>query len=634
MNAVAPDLPRALQPWRGWLGWFDATLAPLVGDMVRRLSELLGPAPSAGRGGMPEADGLGDLRSRGPYERLLATEWLLAEELPDEFLRRAIASEHLFLAPRMRARQLERSVVALFDCGPRALGAARLAHIAAWILLARRAGEHGGSLRWGVLQQPGLLLPADDPEQLATLMRSRSFQPATAAHVAQWRAALDALAESGERETWWIGATGPGQPAAATRDDRLLTLQPTLAGDALQARLVVAGTPRGVALPLPPANECTGLLRGQFRTAAAAATPAASRTLQSARLSLTQGLLMSVPPGHVAVPELGTPSMMVFAVPRPGQVKLARPRRQQWPSRLTPLAGGLHGGAAMAMLAEGDQLHFWQCPGFHLRPRPSRDVLEASAQTARWLPMLRLTHDTRHLACVIDSAQRLVAWQASNGRPANGKPPPQEAAVIDREVRAMVPLGSSHLAFATVYGDGLWLRELDADMRATPLKRRLCPVPNQVLDVAMTVVGHGTRTAQVGSLALAHQLYTGVVWQVFTITALGQPLDAIDGAASHEVALAAGERGLGLVNQRGTNAPALVVLSADRKRLRLATARSHSTLYESATPIERCSVCPIQGRVAVLTRDRRLTVLDPVDRAALLVVAGVADVEREERHDA
>src|ERR1700751_3916310 len=119
MTAVV-GLPRPLQPWQTWLGWFDAELAQQIGEMVRRLSDLLGTAPSVSRHGQQEPDGLGDLRSRGSYERLLATEWLLADELPEEFLRRAAASEHLFLAPRLRAARVERSVVALFDCRPRA----------------------------------------------------------------------------------------------------------------------------------------------------------------------------------------------------------------------------------------------------------------------------------------------------------------------------------------------------------------------------------------------------------------------------------------------------------------------------------------------------------------------------------
>ena len=634
MTIVTPELPRALQPWQAWLGWFDPQLAPQVGEMVRRLAEIIGTAPSTGRAGVPEPDGLGDLRSRGPYERLLASEWLLADELPDEFMRRAVASEHLFLAPRLRAAQVERSVVVLFDAGPRSLGAARLAHIAAWILLARRASEDGGNLRWGLVQQPGLLVPADSPEQLAMLMRSRSFEPATPAHVERWRAALAELNEKAQRETWWVGAPGPGMPGQPTREDRLLALQPTLAGDVLQARLVVAGTPRSVELPLPPSSDTTALLRGEFRTTNVARPLPADRTLRGNRISLTQGLLMSMPPGHVAVPELGKHAMLVFAIPRPGQNKLAKARRQQWPSRQTPMAVGLYRGGAMALLADGDRLNFWQTLGFNQRARPSREVFEASAQTARWLPMLRLTSDTRHLACVIDSAQRLVTWTAPNGSAARARPlPPTEATVVERDVRAMVPLGSARLAFAIVYGDGIWLRELDANGNVVPLRRRLCPAPARLADIAIAVIGYSTPQAQVGSVGIAHRTTAGTTWQIFTITAPGQPLDGVDGAASHEIALHAGERGLGLVNQRGTNAPALVVLSADRKRLRLAAPTSQSTLFESAAAIERCSVCPIRGHVAVLTRDRRLTVLDPVSREALLVVADDAPGEIAEDTD-
>jgi hypothetical protein len=199
---------------------------------------------------------------------------------------------------------------------------------------------------------------------------------------------------------------------------------------------------------------------------------------------------------------------------------------------------------------------------------------------------------------------------------------PLDAIVVDRQVHAMAPLGVARLGYAMVYGDGIWLRELEADGGGLALRRRLCPAPKHLVGMAMTVVGgYGSTGAQVGSLGVAHALASSAaLWQVFTIIKEGQPLDAVEGATSYEVTLAPGERGLGLVNQRGTNPPALVVQSADRKRLRLAMANSYSALFESAAPIERCAVCPISGKVAVLTRDRRLTVLDPIDRTALLVV--------------
>lgn len=628
MTAVV-DLPRPLQPWQTWLGWFDAELAQQIGDMVRRLSDLLGTAPSVSRHGQQEPDGVGDLRSRGSYERLLATEWLLADELPEEFLRRAAASEHLFLAPRLRAARVERSVVAIFDCGPRALGSARLAHIAAWILLARRAGEHGGSLRWGVLQSPDMLMPDDSSEQLATLMRSRSFESATADHVERWRAELRKLDGEASRETWWIGAAGAGLPSALARDDRVLALRATLAAGALEALLAGAGMKREAMLPLPPSDQATALLRGEFRALRSTARPLpANRTLRANRMSLTQGVLMSVPPGHVAIPELGQPAMLVFAVPRRGQAKLAKPRRQQWSGARTPVAATLVRGETQALCASGQGLHFWQMSRFRKeRERPPREDFEASASTARLLPMVSMQGANMQRACVLDAAGRLVAWSA----PMRGKDAaPAPADVLDRNVRLMVPLGVDRLVYAMIYGDGVWLRELRADQAPSTMQRRLCPAPKQLIDMAATVVGYGSPEAQITSLGFAHKLNSATIWQIFTITQSGRSIDAVDGAQSSEVQIGPGERGIGLTNQRGTKPPALAVLSADRRHLRLATSGSQMLLYESAVPIERCGVCPISGHIAILRRDRQLVVIDPTDLEPLLIVTDNQAAEARE----
>lgn len=632
MSVATPDLPRALQPWQDWLGWFDAELARHVGEMVRRLSDLIGTAPSAGRGGMPEPDGLGDLRSRGPYERLLASEWMLAEELPDEFLRRAISSEHLFLAPRLRARQVERSVVAIFDCGPRALGAARLAHIAAWILLARRANDNGGSLRWGVLQQPGMLLPADAAEQLATLMRSRCFEPATASHLTQWRAAFEGLADTGEREAWWIGAPGPGMPSSPPRDERTLTLHASLAADSLQARLGLFGGQRSTQLALPPSAEATALLRGDFRsTRMPTRRLPDNRTLRAKRMSLTQDLLMSVPPGHVGVRRLGHPSMLVFSVPRRGQSKLAKPREQSWSTARPPLAATLHRGETQALSAVANVLHFWQMPRFIARVRPPREQFEASSSTSHQLRMIRLESSDAQRACVIDAAKRLVTWAAPH-KSAKGNPLPLEATVVDREVLSMTQLGADRLVYAMRYGDGVWLRELRSGGQPSALKRRLCPAPDAVGELFFTVLDYNLPSAQVGSLAFGRSGngHQGRPWHVCTLQERGRALDDVDGADSFDVIIGLGERGAGLVTQAGDRSPALVVISADKRHLQLVGRTGRAPLYESGAPIERCGVCPISGHVAVLTRDRQLTVLDPATREVLLVVTDEAPASQED----
>ncbi len=638
MSAVPElaDLPRPLQPWKAWLGWFEPMLALQIGDMVRRLADIAGAAPASGRAGAPEPDGLGDLRSRGPYERLLASEWLLAEELPDEFLRRAAAAEHLFLAPLLRARRVERSVVAIFDAGPRALGAARLAHIAAWILLARRAADAGGTLRWGVLQAPGKLHPGDAVTQLNALMKARRFDAGPAGQAEAWRAALGADDDPAEREVWWIGAAPlPGQ---ALRNERTLALQAAFDGSRLDA---VLGSPAGLrrtSLPLPEPATATRLLRGEFMPPVFKRLAQALHKVGSSRLSLTRTLIMSMPPGHVAVPELEAPAMTVFAVPQPGQSKFARPRRQAWSSTRLPIAAALSRGETLALSSDASTLHFWQMPGFAPRERPGRHVFEASASTANWMAMIRLQSDTQQRACVIDRAGRLVSWAgAAQGRGRSRQPAPDlETTVIDADVPAMVQLAPDRMAYAHFFGNGLWLRTVGPDAKPSTLTRRLCRVESGAVDVFFTVRHYGGPRAAIGSMAIAPR-HDAPTWKVLTATAPDLPIDQADGASSFEHTTAPGEKVLGLTNQRGTHPPALVVLSADRRRLRLVTATSWTTLHEANSIVERCVVCPVSGHVALLTRDRTLRVLDPAGHEPLLVVTGndvpASDDAPEASHD-
>ena len=99
-----------------------------------------------------EPDGYGGLTTRGHPERLLLSEWLLAEELPLEFLRRAASRELLHINPAFRAPQPGGAWPCSATSGPDQLGAARLVQLAALIVLHRRAldardGARGRRLR-------------------------------------------------------------------------------------------------------------------------------------------------------------------------------------------------------------------------------------------------------------------------------------------------------------------------------------------------------------------------------------------------------------------------------------------------------------------------------------------------------
>src|SRR5262249_50113041 len=125
------ELPRSLAPWARYLGIFPRETSLAIGPLVQRIALAVGPmrARSLSRAGDP--DGFDDLSRRGSYERLLASEWLLADEAPDEFARRAAMGEHVFLSIARREPSGSRVSMALFDAGPNQIGSPRLAQLAA-----------------------------------------------------------------------------------------------------------------------------------------------------------------------------------------------------------------------------------------------------------------------------------------------------------------------------------------------------------------------------------------------------------------------------------------------------------------------------------------------------------------------
>lgn len=413
MSTDTTELPDALKPWGPWLAWFTPDMAVELGALVQRMQPLLGRFRGQTRGGVPEPDGLDDLRRRGPYERLLATEWLLADELPDEFLRRAASSEHLFLAPRPRAREAEKSIVAIFDAGPLQLGAPRLGQLALWILLARRAAQAGGVFQWGVLQQPGGLEGADDAKNLRSLLKARSFEVASSMHASEWQEVLSSL-DNPPGETWLIGAAPAEQPAGARWTSQRVCFQRAVLGDVLDVSLGGEGGSRRAQLPLPSSKAGAALLRGDF----AERLPQAVHRQHRGRISLQRPAIISPSGQHVAVQLLDDAGLLVFPVPVDGQRKAARPKYQYWGQSLVPLSVMFLGKRTGALLsnahskhAGGERsMHFWQVPGLASFAAPEPTQFRAPPGLAVWLPSAWLREGNAERVCMIDRDRRLVNW--------------------------------------------------------------------------------------------------------------------------------------------------------------------------------------------------------------------------------
>lgn len=260
------QLPPDLAPWAEPLSLFEPELAAGVGGLVRRLAAAIGPLRVAALEGAGEPDGYSGIHNRGLMEHLLSSELVLADAMPDEFLRRAAMREQLFF--RRKTTQTRESFVsiALFDAGPMQLGSPRLAHIALLIMLERRAAVAGVDFRWGVLQNPKSGLHAElTGESFLRLLGERTGAVATSRDRDQWTR-LEEVDHSGD--LWIVGAPGsfdwPGANRIAVEDDM------TPGQRRLEVEIDSKTARRSVLLDLPGEKICLRLLRDPLKAKIAA----------------------------------------------------------------------------------------------------------------------------------------------------------------------------------------------------------------------------------------------------------------------------------------------------------------------------------------------------------------------------
>ncbi len=295
-------MPRALWPWRTALSVLPRDIQSSLGPWLGRLTRAIGPLHRSQRGEEGPPDGFAGLGRHGPYERLLMSEWLLAEEVPDEFLRRAAALEQLFLqlARRQPAGAL-RSVV-LIDAGPSQLGSPRVGHLAVAVVLAQRALDAGAGLEFGVLQSSPPLTTGLSTRAAEGLVRTRSARPPDPEDWDRWR---DAILQSDPSQTpyldlWLVG--GPAIWHASSADGapewiesaHRIDVRDVLEPDRRALLVTVHGRarPSPVELPLPPASACVRILRAPYVAPPAVSPSSVHGRVAAMRFSYTDHHLM------------------------------------------------------------------------------------------------------------------------------------------------------------------------------------------------------------------------------------------------------------------------------------------------------------------------------------------------------
>lgn len=579
------QLPQSLQPWSDWLQWLDPELQAVLGDCLRRLHPLLGPLSGRLLGGDLEPDGLGDLHHRGSYERLLASEWLLAEELPEEFLRRAVNAEHLFAAPHYRTHQASGMLIALFDAGPLQWGAPRLVHLALLIILAQRARAAGAEFRWGVLQDANTqLYELESAAQLRQLLGQRTFQCVEPEHGQRWSEWLSVQSEPWA-ECWTIGQRLPNSDMGSTGCYRV-QVQQSLDGGSLEVEISGARRAR-TCLPSPSVDAGLRLLKGEFQAPAAVAGRSA---IAAPRVLLTLAPVISDAGTHIAMVLLDQPGSLILRLPSVAHKRPPAIHQQLWKSSCRPLAMNFVGRKPGALLSYDDRLSFWNVGGLPDVLRPGREVLTLPLGTATLLACAWLRNENRGRYFVLDSEGRLACWSVL--RYASSDEPPGTCQLLADHVLGVSKVDCQTLVYVRKEAGQLLARTARAGGEKGQTYRL-----GAAAGVTQVLVAAGTHWQKdFGACALLTPGAAGERWQLLTCS------------GTQELRLAPGWRGFGLWHDPEREGHSLVMLGPDRCTVALYHSGEQRVLFSCSDEVVKSSFCSISGLIAVLTGTRELLV--------------------------
>lgn len=342
----------SLAPWAEELRSVNAEIAAVLGPLLPRLDRLLSQAFGHDERAQGDPDGLDGLSRRGPPERLLLSEWALALEAPDEFLRRAGTRELLYSAiARRGVAPPPRRILAVLDAGPGSLGAPRLAQLALLLALARQARERGVKLGVGAMHNPdGGLLSSDGAARILQVLaqRTRELPPPDAA--ARWQSALGGEAVHG---LWVVGRPGLDAPAPRGWSTLRITEDPG-GGEELRVELSRDGRPLGrLELSGLEGEERAKLLVDPFRP------PLPTRPPPSGA-AWNRGLLQFVARGDYLLGQVRPGQLVAWHLRKPHDFRRKSTRKLYYDKDQTLVATGWNDKRLHAITLDGDELTIWR----------------------------------------------------------------------------------------------------------------------------------------------------------------------------------------------------------------------------------------------------------------------------------
>jgi hypothetical protein len=274
-------LPDALPGWSPLLALFDREVIRALVPMIDRLSRAIGPMAADEAESSGDPAGYDGVSSRGTYDRLLPSEWLLAGELPDEFLRRAASREHLFYAMARQRPRGRRAATVLIDVGPESFGTPRIASLAALLVLAHRAASANAAFQWKLAQRHEESFTDVGARDVRAMLEAR------AAFIVDERAFGGAVEGAGATDEVWVVTGAAGARAAQRLGASVVSVEDVIDPSVRELAVSVRARGRrgiGTSLPLPDDRTCLRVLRDPFpRTAPAPLQRSARGELAIAR---------------------------------------------------------------------------------------------------------------------------------------------------------------------------------------------------------------------------------------------------------------------------------------------------------------------------------------------------------------
>jgi hypothetical protein len=593
------QLPASLQPWAAWLTLFAPDLTPALGELLLRLQPLVGHLSLATPVRGMEPAGIGNIVRRGSYERLLMSEWAYADVEPDEFIRRAAGGELLFTGPEPALRQQSLRSVVLFDSGPGQLGAPRLAQLALFILLARRAEQAGAQFSWGLWQQPGILHDDAGLTGLRKLIKSRTLQAPANDASRQWQALFDV----GQIDCWLVGADVVDLPVPAGNQ---VVIRQSLSGSHLQVSLRQRRDHRTLQLPLPDMSTAVRLLREPFAPMA----PVGVLHHRDSRPSLTQAPRFSSGGNWVCVAQVGG-GAIVYQVPqaKSTQNKQSKHRAQAAPAQGSILAAGVYKPNLSFITAVNGELVFQHFPGplFSQQriacERPPPHEFQAPPGMARWLQTFYLISRDRARpredVLVLDTQKRLVCWRLEGHGEDAASLVPRFYHIADHVIGAHQR--NDTLFFACTDDHGVQLYAWNSQHPALIKQGRLAQTGTLLLYASGT---GRQRNDNVGQVAIQ---CSSTSWWLGSVNA-GAMIDIEQDASV-----------LGIARSKQSVQPGLVVLHAGKRRIEHRVGTARYELASSVEPIRHASMDGASGRIAWITSKTSSVVVQAIDHALPLL---------------